>query len=226
MAKNVIQKTTTNDVAPDAKIILRGKVGFCKIANPYIGESLEREQKRIADRNREFGQKQLIPDSPFYRLSLYDLSVAMTTDDNASEYFMDKAFEDKNGSKCLRLDKNLGKKTVMLCSKDPVTGRYKNIPFDHDLASGQEVDVVISFFRAEKYNKNGWNITSIIVNGDPEWFVPVSSEVNTLRELGYDLDFTPLENESFTEETSGVEEDDFSPYNAEADDEDVIDDIF
>ena len=136
-------------------------------------------------------------------------------------------YQDENGSWVLRLEKNYDPKhPVRLCVKDNVTGKYKNVPFTNDLASDQEIEIIISFFRAEKYHTNGWSITTFILNSEPQWFSAEPSYVSTMRELGYDLDFSPLENESFTEETSGVEEDDFSPYNAEAEDEDIIDDIF
>lgn len=228
MAKQMMVKTKAKDVRSDAKIVLRGKVSFCKVANPYIGESLEREIERIEKRNLQLGKNQNVPDSPFIRISLYDVECASTTDDTAFEYFKDnKMYQDENGSWVLRLEKNYDPKhPVRLCVKDNITGKYKNVPFTNDLASDQEIEIIISFFRAEKYHTNGWSITTFILNSEPQWFSAEPSYVNTMRELGYDLDFTPLENESFTEETSGVEEDDFSPYSAEADDEDVIDDIF
>lgn len=228
MAKQMMVKTKAKDVSPDAKIVLRGKVSFCKVANPYIGESLEREIERIEKRNHKLGKNQNVPDSPFIRISLYDVECASTTDTTAFDYFKDnKMYKDENGSWVIRLEKNYDPKhPIRLCVKDASTGKYKNVPFTNDLASDQEIEIIITFFRAEKYHTNGWSISTFVLNSEPQWFSSEPSYVNTMRELGYDIDFSPLEDVSESAATfddNHVDKDDFSPYESE---DDVIDDVF
>lgn len=137
-------------------IVLKGKVTYCRIARKIEGEELERQ-------NKEKEAKGMYPSTrPYYALTLEDVEIVRGQGTPLAQYHGQEVYTNKAGKNAISLT-SIGTYPPTVMHKGVGQAEPQAITLEKDLATGQEVEVLMNVFTSNQYKKLSSSFKAILL---------------------------------------------------------------
>ena len=203
MARRTI---TTNQLAVNDTVMLRGKVSFSRIASLIEGDELARSIERAKERNQKFFKTQ-----PYFTLSLYDVGVIYEDPAKKTDF---EVYAEESLYTSRNADRPGWHFTIEgvghlpeVAQFDPETGVATQIIPKGELDNDLDVSIILRVY-STKMN-NGVALQGVIVNEPIRYYNP-SRLSRTLQEKG--MIYKPLSAEELQTQAAEQEQEEAVVY--------------